>query len=153
MPQNLRLGGQAQFRNFVQKQGPLMRQFKVPDPPAWASVKDPFSWPNNSLSIRVSGMAAQLTGMKGLFLRGCCSEWPGPPALSRSAFSKRRTVEFFRRFAGWWYRFPHLFGFTDDVVNWYRSSTSPAGAGSPSEIPALQGFFGTTFTPPLRRAW
>jgi hypothetical protein len=31
-----------------------------------APVKEPFSWPKSSLSIRLSGMAAQLTAMKGL---------------------------------------------------------------------------------------
>ena len=29
-----------------------------------APVKEPFSWPKSSLSIRLSGMAAQLTAMK-----------------------------------------------------------------------------------------
>ena len=32
----------------------------------WASVKAPRSWPNSSLSSRVSGIAPQLTGTKGL---------------------------------------------------------------------------------------
>ena len=32
---------------------------------AVAPVKEPFSWPNSSLSIRFSGIAAQLTAMKG----------------------------------------------------------------------------------------
>jgi len=35
-----------------------------------APVNAPFSWPKISLSIKVSGMAAQLIGMKGLVRRG-----------------------------------------------------------------------------------
>src|SRR6266446_3434059 len=38
-----------------------------------APVKAPFSWPNISLSIRVSGMAARLIGTNGLFRRGLSS--------------------------------------------------------------------------------
>jgi hypothetical protein len=36
-------------------------------PSRWpvAPVKEPFSWPKSSLSIRLSGMAAQLTAMNG----------------------------------------------------------------------------------------
>ena len=32
-----------------------------------APVKDPFLWPNNSLSRRSFGIAPQFTGIKGLF--------------------------------------------------------------------------------------
>ncbi len=35
-----------------------------------APVKAPLTWPNSSLSSRVSGMAAQLTGTKGPWARG-----------------------------------------------------------------------------------
>ncbi|MNT83245.1 hypothetical protein D3C72_2230830 [compost metagenome] len=35
-----------------------------------APVKAPDSWPNNSLSIRSAGMAAQLTATKGPLARG-----------------------------------------------------------------------------------
>ncbi len=37
-----------------------------------APVKDPFSCPKSSLSIRLSGMAAQLTAMKGFPARWLC---------------------------------------------------------------------------------
>ena len=42
---------------------------KRPSRRRWAPVNDPFSWPKSSLSIRVSGMAAQLTATKGPFAR------------------------------------------------------------------------------------
>ena len=37
-----------------------------------APVKAPFSWPNSSLSSRVSGMAAQLRARKGALAAGPC---------------------------------------------------------------------------------
>ena len=37
---------------------------------ASAPVKEPFSWPNNSLSTRLAGIAPQLTRTSGLALRG-----------------------------------------------------------------------------------
>ena len=38
----------------------------------WRPVNEPFSWPNSSLSIRLSGIAAQLTAMNGLSARWLC---------------------------------------------------------------------------------
>ena len=61
---------------------------------ATASVNEPFSWPNSSLSISVSGMAAQLTATKGPFdladsswIRLAASSLPVPfsPVMSTRA--------------------------------------------------------------------
>jgi len=45
-------------------------QLEAPLRIAIAPVNAPFSWPNNSLSSRFSGMAAQLTGMNACPARG-----------------------------------------------------------------------------------
>ena len=49
---------------------PLSASSKQPVRRSSAPVKAPFSWPKISLSIRVSGMAAQLMATNGLRLRG-----------------------------------------------------------------------------------
>ena len=47
------------------KRVPRSASSKRPSRRRWAPVKDPFSWPKSSLSMSVSGMAAQLTATKG----------------------------------------------------------------------------------------
>ena len=49
---------------------PLSASSKQPVRRSSAPVKAPFSWPKISLSISVSGIAAQLMATNGLFLRG-----------------------------------------------------------------------------------
>ncbi len=48
---------------------PPLASSNLPMRLATAPVKAPFSWPNNSLSSRFSGIAAQLTEMNGLSAR------------------------------------------------------------------------------------
>ena len=43
----------------------------LPARSAWASVKEPFMWPNSSLSISSEGMAAQLTSTNGAAAVAC----------------------------------------------------------------------------------
>ena len=47
--------------------------WKRPSRRAWAPVNDPRSWPNSSLSSRVSASAAQCSFTKGPLARGLCS--------------------------------------------------------------------------------
>ncbi len=54
-------------RNSVPPSAESTRPF-LPLPPA--PVKEPASWPNSSLSMRLSGSAAQFTATKGLPARG-----------------------------------------------------------------------------------
>ena len=49
---------------------PFWASSKQPARRSSAPVKAPFSWPNNSLSMSVSGMAAQLMATNGPALRG-----------------------------------------------------------------------------------
>ena len=53
--------GGRHFRNLIQENGAVARLLKPPDALVVAPVNAPRSWPNNSLSSSVSGMAAQLT--------------------------------------------------------------------------------------------
>jgi len=50
----------------------LQADAKRPIRRLWAPENAPRSWPNNSLSSRVSGMAAQLMAMNGLVDRSLC---------------------------------------------------------------------------------
>ena len=53
---------------------PLSANSNLPRRRAVAPVKEPFSWPNNSLSIRSFGIAAQFTLTKGPWAKGL-SRW------------------------------------------------------------------------------
>jgi hypothetical protein len=66
---------------------------------SWAPVKAPFSWPNSSLSMSVSGMAEQFTATKGTLaafrhlVNGAGHELLARPRLTREqarALSFRR---------------------------------------------------------------
>ena len=67
--QQARLGFQWQFADFVENRVPPSAASTRPARPALAPVKAPFSWPNSSDSIRVSGMAAQFTEIIGALAR------------------------------------------------------------------------------------
>ena len=73
----LDLGGD--FADFVQQDGAAVGQLEPAFALGDAPVNAPFSWPKNSLSIRFSGMAAQLTLMKGRWPAGFAGRAPAPP--------------------------------------------------------------------------
>jgi hypothetical protein len=62
--QQLDLHRRRHFTDFVEEKPPLACS-KTPERARTAPVKAPFSCPNNSDSSRFSGIAPQLTGMKG----------------------------------------------------------------------------------------
>jgi hypothetical protein len=68
--QELDLHGKGYVSDFVEEErsaaGYLEASLALADGP----VKEPFSWPKSSLSMRFSGRAAQFNAMKGLDLRG-----------------------------------------------------------------------------------
>ena len=64
-----RLMSAISSRNSV----PARASSKRPGLRVTAPVKAPFSWPNNSLSSRFSGIAAQLTATNGPVALGPCS--------------------------------------------------------------------------------
>ena len=68
--EELALEQQRQCIDLVQEQRAVRRASNRPGLARLASVKAPASKPNNSASSSVSGMAAQLTSMKGPWARG-----------------------------------------------------------------------------------
>jgi len=82
---------------------PLSAHSNLPRFDATAPVNDPFSWPNNSLSMRFSGIAAQFTLTKGPAARWLC-EWmayamsslpvPLSPEMSTRPFGRRHLLHF-----------------------------------------------------------
>ncbi len=73
--QQFRLQAQRQLADFVQQQCSAVRYLKFSrlrrDP---APVKAPRTWPNNSLSSRLSGNAEQFTATNGLDARELARE-------------------------------------------------------------------------------
>ena len=67
--QELDLGGRRQLAHLVEKQRAAVRQLETAFLRA-GTGEGAASWPNNSLSIRLSGSAPQFTLMKGLAERG-----------------------------------------------------------------------------------
>ena len=59
-PEEFRLGCERHVTDFVEKDGPSVASPNNPFENLVAPVKAPFSWPNSSLSKRVSGNAAQI---------------------------------------------------------------------------------------------
>ncbi len=80
--QQLGLGALRHFANFVQQQLPPAASSKQPARRSTAPVNEPFSWPKISLSISVSGIAAQLTADEG-------------PCLARAQFVQGAGHQFF----------------------------------------------------------
>ena len=68
--QQLGLERGGDFADFVQKQRAAVGEFEAAGALATAPVNEPFSWPNSSDSITLSGSAAQLTLTKAPFTRG-----------------------------------------------------------------------------------
>ena len=65
-PKKSCLGGWRQFSRLIEKHRSFMGGFKEPGSHLICPVNAPRSWPNNSLSIRVSDTEAQLMAIKGL---------------------------------------------------------------------------------------
>src|SRR5690606_12062271 len=63
--QQARLGIQRQLADLVQEQGAAVGGLHQAGATGAGAGEAPFSWPNSSDSIRVSGMAAQLTEISG----------------------------------------------------------------------------------------
>jgi hypothetical protein len=61
--QQLDLHGQRQVGHLIEQQRAAMSGLKKPPRSASAPVKAPFTWPKNSASISVSGIAPQFTAM------------------------------------------------------------------------------------------
>src|SRR5262249_4045483 len=66
--QQLGLRGQAEVSHLVQEQGPAIGDLELPWPRLHA-VATPRSTPNNSLSTRLSGSAAQFSATNGRLAR------------------------------------------------------------------------------------
>ena len=67
---SLACSGGDMSADLIQEDGAVVGPSKRPIRCAAAPVKAPFSWPNSSLSSRVSGIAAQLTLTSGPDARG-----------------------------------------------------------------------------------
>ncbi len=66
-PQQLGLQQRSHLPDFVEEQRPVLGRLRTcPSCTPTAPVNAPFSWPNNSLSSKASGMAAQLMATNGL---------------------------------------------------------------------------------------
>jgi hypothetical protein len=63
--QQLGLRHGTEVPDFVEEQGAAVGELELPTRRAVASVNEPFSWPNSSLSINVSGRAAQFNAING----------------------------------------------------------------------------------------
>lgn len=90
----------------------LKKTVKTAERLTWcAPVKDPFSWPNNSLSSKAACKAAQLMITKAGRVAGCCGARHGRPVPCRCHFHRGSTR---------WRRSGRPFGVTA------RPSASPA---------------------------
>src|SRR5512136_2668584 len=69
-PEQLGLRLQRQLPNLVQAKGGTVGDLEPAYLPGIGAGKCPFSRPNNSLSIKLAGRAAQLTVISGRSLRG-----------------------------------------------------------------------------------
>jgi hypothetical protein len=67
--QDLGLQVERHVADLVEEQRPAVRLLEVPRARLRRPVNAPFSCPNSMLSMSCSGIAAQLTGTKGPFLR------------------------------------------------------------------------------------
>ncbi len=63
--QELRLELRGQLANLVEEDGAAVSLLEGADARWRAPVKEPFSWPNSSLSRRLAGMAPQSTVRNG----------------------------------------------------------------------------------------
>ena len=65
--QDLRLRLQTHIPDFIEEQRPAVGLLELAVLSSLAPVKLPLRWPNSSLSISSSGIAAQFTSMNGSF--------------------------------------------------------------------------------------
>jgi hypothetical protein len=72
--EDLALQLERHVADLVEEDRPAVRRLELALARRQAPVNAPFSWPNSSLSMSCSGIAAQLTGMNGIRARGE-SEW------------------------------------------------------------------------------
>ncbi len=70
--QNFGLRLETHVADFIEKQSSPISLLKLPSLSAVAPGKDDLRWPNNSLSIRSSGIAAQFISTNISSLRGLC---------------------------------------------------------------------------------
>ena len=70
--QHLALHERRHVADFVEEERSAGALLELADAFAVGAGEVPFSWPNNSLSSKVSGMAAQLTARKRPAARGLC---------------------------------------------------------------------------------
>ena len=90
--QQLGLHGGRNLADLVEQDGAAVRQFEAAFPLVQRAVNAPFSWPKNSLSIKLSGTAAQLTLMNGALARGLADDRARDQFLARAAFAWMSTV-------------------------------------------------------------
>ncbi len=70
--EDLRLGQRRHVADLVQEQRSARALLELADPLAVGPGERPFSWPNSSLSSKVSGIAAQLIARNGPVARRLC---------------------------------------------------------------------------------